>query len=251
MTATSEREPMEETDGLIRMTLVEHLAELRTRLIRSILAVAIGGVVGFAVASRVLDFLVDPYCRAKEGDDCRLVVIDPLEGFTTRVKIALFVGGVIAAPVVLWQVWRFITPALHKNEKRFAIPFIASSMILFVGGAALAMLTFPKALDFLISIGGPDLVPLFSPSRYLSLYLKVVLAFGVSFEFPILLVFLQLARIVTPKQLGRARRGFIVGIVVFAAVITPSQDPITLLAMAGPMYILFEVAILLGRLFKR
>ncbi|HEX4979937.1 MAG TPA: twin-arginine translocase subunit TatC [Acidimicrobiales bacterium] len=250
MTLAPER-PVDDPDDLARMTLVEHLAELRTRLIRSALALAVGAAGGFVIANRVLSFLVDPYCEAKEGDECALVVIDPLEGFTTRVKIALFVGGVVAAPVVLWQLWRFVTPALHKNEKRYAIPFILSSMVLFVGGAGLAVLTFPRALDFLISIGGPDLVPLFSPSKYLNLYLKVVLAFGVAFEFPILLVFLQLARILNPRQLRRARRGMIVGIVVFAAVITPSQDPITLLAMAVPMYVLFEVAIVIGKLFKR
>ena len=246
MTVTSEQ-----SDGLVRMTLVEHLAELRTRLIRSVIGVALGTVLGFIAANQVLEFLVDPYCEAKKGKDCGLVVIDPLEGFTTRVKIALFVGAVVSSPVVLWQVWRFVTPALHKNEKRFAIPFVVSSTVLFVSGAVLAILTFPKALNFLISIGGPNLVPLFSPSKYLSLYMKVVLAFGISFEFPILLVFLQLARIINPRQLARARRGFIVGIVVFAAVITPSQDPITLFAMAGPMYLLFEVSILIGKLLKR
>ena len=241
----------ESSDGLERMTLVEHLAELRTRLVRSILALSIGSVVGFALANKVLEFLIDPYCKAKQGDDCGLVVIDPLEGFSTRVKIALFVGGVLAAPVILWQVWRFVTPALHRNEKKFAIPFVASSTILFAGGAGLAILSFPRALDFLINIGGPNLVPLFSPSKYLSLYMKVVLAFGISFEFPILLVFLQLARILNPRQLGKARRGFIVGIVIFAAVITPSQDPITLFTMALPMYVLFEASIIIGKLFKR
>ena len=251
MTLAPERPDAEGADNLARMTLVEHLAELRTRLIRIVLALTVGAVLGFLLANRVLEFLVDPYCEAKKGDDCGLVVIDPLEGFTTRIKIALFVGGVISAPIILWQIWRFVTPALHKNEKRYAIPFILSSMLLFVGGAVIAVLTFPKALDFLINIGGPDLVPLFSPSKYLSLYMKVVLAFGVSFEFPILLIFLQLARIINPRQLAKARRGFIVGIVVFAAVVTPSQDPITLLALAGPMYVLFEVAILIGKLFKR
>ena len=250
MTVAPEREPMASRD-LARMTLVEHLAELRTRLVRSVLAIAVGAVLGFVVSNRVLDFLVDPYCKAKKGDDCRLLAIDPLEGFSTRVKIALFVGATLAAPVVLWQIWRFITPALHKNEKRYAIPFIAASMLLFVTGAALAVVTFPKALDFLIEIGGPNLVPQFSPARYLNLYLKVVVGFGVSFEFPIVLVFLQLVRAVTPKQLGRMRRGAIVGIVVFAAVITPSQDPITLFAMAGPMYLLYEVSILIGRLLRR
>ena len=232
------------------MTLVEHLAELRTRLVRSILALSLGTTVAFVFANRVLDFLVEPYCRAKT-DDCRLVVIDPLEGFSTRIKIALFVGAVLAAPVVLWQVWRFVTPGLHKNEKRFAIPFIAVSIVLFVAGAGVAVLTFPKALDFLISIGGPDLVPLFSPSKYLRLYLMVVVAFGVSFELPVLLVFLQLARVVKPRQLSRWRRGTIVGIFAFAAVITPSQDPITLFALALPMYAFFELSIVIGKAFKR
>ena len=249
MTATAERPEME-ADNLARMTLVEHLAELRSRLIRSILALVAGATIGFIVANHVLRFLVEPYCQVAQRDECGLVVIDPLEGFSTRIKIALFVGGVLAGPFILWQIWRFVTPALHKREKRFALPFIGSSMILFLGGAILAVATFPKALDFLIAIGGPDLVPLFSPSKYLSLYLKVVVAFGISFEFPILLVFLQFARIVTPRQLSRHRRSVIVGITVFAAVITPSQDPITMLAMAVPMYLLYELSILIGKLRK-
>ena len=236
---------------MTRMTLVEHLAELRTRLVRSILALTIGTAVAFVFANRVLDFLVDPYCRAKTEGSCQLVVIDPLEGFTTRIKIALFVGAVLAAPVVLWQVWRFVTPGLHKNEKRFAIPFIAVSILLFVAGAGVAVATFPRALDFLISIGGPDLVPLFSPSKYLRLYLMVVIAFGVSFELPVLLVFLQLAGVVKPRQLSRWRRGTVVGIFVFAAVITPSQDPITLFALALPMYVFFELSIVIGKVLKR
>ncbi|HET9443928.1 MAG TPA: twin-arginine translocase subunit TatC [Acidimicrobiales bacterium] len=236
---------------LVRMTLMEHLAELRTRLVRSALALAVGSALGFTVANRILDFLVDPYCEAQKGEGCALVLIDPLEGFSTRIKIALFVGAVLASPIVLWQVWRFVTPGLHKNEKRYAIPFIAFSILLFVAGAMVAVGTFPKALEFLISVGGPDLVPLFSPARYLRLYLLVVVAFGISFEFPILLVFLQLARILKSAQLRRWRRGMIVGVVIFAAVITPSQDPITLFALAGPMYLFYEVSILIGRLLKR
>lgn len=234
-----------------RMTLVEHLAELRSRLVKSAIALAVGSIVGFALSNRVLDFLVEPYCKAQAGRNCRLVVIDPLEGFGTRIKLALFVGVILAAPVILWQVWRFVTPALHKNEKRYAIPFIVSSIGLFLTGAFVAVLTFPKALDFLIAVGGPDLVPLFSPSKYLRLYLLVVAAFGLAFEFPILLIFLQLARILKSEQLKRWRRGAIVGIFVFAAVITPSQDPITLFAMAVPMYAFYEASMLIGRLLKR
>ena len=233
------------------MSLAEHLAELRSRLIKAILAVAACSVLGFAFSNQILDFLVEPYCEVKQGQDCALILIDPLEGFATRIKIAAFVGVTLASPVVLWQIWRFVTPGLHPREKRYAIPFIASSVVLFVGGAAVAVFTFPRALEFLVEIGGPNFVPLFSPSKYLRLFLLVVIAFGVSFEFPVLLVFLQLARVLSTARLRRWRRGAIVGIFVFAAVITPSQDPITLLAMAVPMYVFYEVAIFIGRLFKR
>lgn len=236
---------------LDRMTIVEHLGELRSRLVKSVLALVIGSAIGFVFSNRALGFLVDPYCEAQKGKPCQLVVIDPLEGFSTRIKLALFIGAVVAAPVILWQIWRFVTPGLHKNEKRYAIPFIACSIVLFLLGAGVAVLTFPKALDFLIGVGGPNLVPLFSPSKYLRLYMLVVLAFGISFEFPILLTFLQLAKILKSAQLRKWRRGAIITIVVFAAVITPSQDPITLLALAGPMYAFYEVSILLGKLLKR
>jgi sec-independent protein translocase protein TatC len=254
VTVTGERPPTDVGDadaGMDRMTLVEHLTELRSRLMRSILAVTVSTIVAFVFANRILGWLVEPYCQAKKGGECGLVVIDPLEGFTTRIKISLFVGCTLAAPVVLWQVWRFVTPGLHRNEKRYAIPFIGFSILLFLAGAGVAVATFPKALDFLIGIGGPDLVPLFSPSKYLRLYLLVVVAFGVSFEFPILLVFLQLARIIRPRQLSRWRRGAIVGIFVFAAVITPSQDPITLFALALPMCVFYELSIVIGKLLKR
>jgi sec-independent protein translocase protein TatC len=238
-------------DELDRMTLVEHLAELRSRIVKSVFALVVGSLIGFVLSNRALSFLVDPYCEAQKGKSCQLVVIDPLEGFGTRIKLAVFLGFAFAAPVILWQIWRFVTPGLHKNEKRYAIPFIASSLLLFLAGGVIAVVTFPKALDFLIGVGGPNLVPLFSPSKYLRLYMLVVLAFGVSFEFPILLVFLQLARILRSEQLKSWRRGAIISIVVFAAVITPSQDPITLLAMAVPMYVFYEASILLGRVLRR
>lgn len=241
----------EEVPALDQMTLVEHLGELRTRMVRAAMALAVGTAIGFIVANRLLALLVQPYCKAKQGEECALVVIDPLEGFSTRIKLALFVGAVLGSPVILWQIWRFVTPGLHKNEKRYAVPFIASSIVLFLIGAVLAVITFPQALNFLIGIGGPDLVPLFSPSKYLRLYLLVVVAFGIAFEFPILLIFLQLARILKSTQLRRWRRGAIIAIFVFAAVITPSQDPITLFSMAGPMYLFYEASILIGKLLKR
>ena len=157
----------------------------------------------------------------------------------------------IASPVVLWELWRFITPGLHKQEKRYAIPFIFASTLLFFLGIALAYLTFPRALEFLINIGGADLQEIFSPKEYVSFFLKIMLAFGLAFEFPVVLVFLELVGVVTSKRLGSWRRPAVVVIVAAAAVITPSQDPYSLFAMAIPMYLFYEVAILIGRLLKR
>lgn len=233
------------------MTLVEHLTELRGRLLQSLIAVALGAVVGFVLSNRILSVLVGPYCEAKRGSGCTLVMLDPLEGFTTKIKIATFTGFLLASPVVLWHVWRFVTPGLNANEKRYAIPFITASILLFLGGAALAVVTFPRALQFLIEIGGPNLVPLFSPARYLRLFLLVVVSFAIAFEFPVFLVFLQLAGVLSSARLRAWRRGAIVGVFVLAAVITPSQDPVTLLALAIPMVLFYEGAILVGRSLKR
>ncbi|MGH9285114.1 MAG: twin-arginine translocase subunit TatC [Acidimicrobiales bacterium] len=238
-------------DEAARMTLFEHLAELRTRLVISVVAVAVGGAVAFATSNLIVDFLIGPYCDLKGSGDCALVILDPLEGFATRLKIAGFGGLFLASPVVLWQVWRFVTPGLNHNEKRYAVPFILSSILLFVLGATLAILTFPRALEFLIDVGGPNFVPLFSPSKYLRLILLMVAAFGIAFEFPVLLMFLQLAGVLSSRRLRSWRRGAIIGIFVVAAVITPSQDPITLMALAVPMYLFYEAAILIGRLLKK
>ena len=237
-------------DALGSMTLVEHLTELRTRLFISCAAIAVGAVIAFLLYNRILDFLVDPYCQIRKGD-CKLYVQSPLDGLATRLKIAGYGGLIISSPVVLWELWRFITPGLHKKEKRYAIPFIIASTGLFFFGVFVAYLTFPKALDFLISIGGADLQQIFSPKEYVSFFLKIMLAFGLAFEFPVVLVFLELVRVVTSKRLSSWRRPAIVLIVSAAAIITPSQDPYSLFAMAIPMYVFYELSILVGRLLKR
>ena len=176
---------------------------------------------------------------------------DPLEGFAIRLKVAGYTGLFLAFPVVLWQLWRFVTPGLHPKEKRYAVPFILSSIVLFAGGAALAYVTFSKALQFLQSVGGPSFEQIYSPAKYLRLVLLMFLAFGLAFEFPVLLVFLEVAGVLTTSQLKKWRRGAAVAILVVAAVITPSQDPWTLLAMAVPMYLFYEASILIGRLLKK
>ncbi|MEY2471720.1 MAG: sec-independent protein translocase protein TatC [Actinomycetota bacterium] len=238
------------TSELGAMTLVEHLTELRKRLFISCIAIAVGATIAFFVYNRILDFLVHPYCAIRHGN-CKLYVTSPLEGIAVRLKIAGYGGLMISSPVVLWQVWRFITPGLHKQEKRYAIPFILASTFLFFFGVLIAYLTFPKALEFLISIGGTNLQEIFSPKDYVSFFLKVMLAFGLAFEFPVILVFLELVRVLSAKQLSSWRRPAIVIIVAAAAVITPSQDPYSLFGMAIPMYIFYELSILIGRLLKR
>jgi sec-independent protein translocase protein TatC len=185
------------------------------------------------------------------GSTCRLVVTDPLESFSIRIKLAGYLGLVFASPVVMWQLWRFITPGLYDREKRYAIPFVFSSVVLFLMGAALAILTFPQTLKFFAQFGGHNLELLYTPGKYLGLLTVMMFIFGLGFEFPIVLVFLEIAHVITWQQLRKWRRYAIVGIFVVDAVITPSGDPITLIAMAVPMCIFYEVSILIGRFALR
>ena len=243
------------------MTLVEHLAELRRRLIISFAAIAVGAVVCWIAYDWILEFLLDPYCRSLSddqrsqsevfGDGCKLFVRDPLEPFTIRLTVAGYGGIIIAIPVILWQVWRFVAPGLYSHEKKYAVPFMVSGVLLFFLGAGLAYWSIPRALDFLSNIGGDDLVELFSPKEYLGFVIKMIVAFGIGFEFPILLIFLQILGILDNRQLRQVRQYAIVGIVALVAVITPSGDPFTLVVLSVPMYLFYEIAILFGRIRDR
>src|ERR1700694_494648 len=239
-----------------RMSLVEHLAELRKRLIISVAAIAAGALLGFFLYNHVLAFLVHPYCQAvgkkrvNAPGGCKLLIIDPLEGFATRLKVSGFLGLFLASPVVLWELWRFITPGLHPKEKRYAIPFIIASIVLFSLGAFGAVLTFREASQFLISISGKDVQTFYSPSKYINLYVLVMAAFGLAFEFPIVLVFLEIVGVVPSARLRKWRRPAIVLIFVVAAVITPSSDPYSFFGMALPMCVFYELSILVGRILK-
>jgi sec-independent protein translocase protein TatC len=237
------------------MTLIEHLAELRTRLIICVVAVAIGVLIGFVAYDWIFDILLAPYrdlareSRSITGEN--LLQTEPLEGFGVRMRTSTYVGIGLAMPVILWQLWRFVSPGLYSNEKKYVLPFVASATILFVSGATLAYLTLPRALEFLIDIGGDDFVTAFRPGPYFQLITYMMLAFGIGFEFPILLVFLQLAGIVDVAMLKRFRRYAWVGITVLVAVITPSGDPISMLMLSVPMVVFYELSILIGRLIER
>jgi sec-independent protein translocase protein TatC len=238
------------------MPIMEHLRELRSRVIRCALAIAVGMMVLLATYNPVKDFITKPYrdlCRERPDFKCdgSLFSLGPLDGFSARMRICAYGGLVLALPVIMWQIWRFIVPALSKKERTYAIPFIASSVLLFSVGCYLAYWTLDKALEFLISWSGTDVTQAYQVTKYVSLVVMMMLAFGVGFLSPVLLVFLQLAGAIRPQTLLKQWRYAIMGIFVSAAVITPSGDPISMLALAVPLSVLYLVAILVGWLLTR
>ena len=232
------------------MTLVEHLTELRTRVLVCALAFVVAATAGFLVYPWILSFLRHPYCQVAPSH-CGFYITGPLDGLALRVKISAYSGVFLASPVLLWELWRFITPGLNSKEKRYAIPFIVASITLFGLGCVVAFETFPHALRFLDSVGGPSLHEIFDPINYISLIVLLMVVFGVTFEFPVLLVSLELAGVLTAKQLSHWRRWAIVGIVVVAGVITPSSDPFSMMALAVPLYVFYEISIIIGRVINR
>ncbi len=239
------------------MSLMEHLIELRSRIIKCAIAVAVGAAVGWVIYVPVLKLLTDPLRELSNNSaqlfpgTGKLLATDPLEPFSIRIKVSAYLGIFLAMPVILYQLWRFIAPGLYSNEKKYAAGFVASALSLFAAGAAIAYWTLPKAIDFLSTIGGSNFVNGYTAQKYLLLIIYMMLAFGGGFEFPIVLIFLQLMNIVTYKQLSSYRRWAYVLISIIAAVITPSADPISMCALMFPMWIFYEIAILFGFLRAR
>jgi sec-independent protein translocase protein TatC len=239
------------------MPLMEHLIELRRRLLISFAAIAVCGVIVFILYPQVLAFLSGPYQEVTKNtngcgrDGCKLIVTGPLDPLMVRLKIAGYGGLALSVPIIMWQIWRFVVPGLHPRERRYAVAFALGSIILFALGCVVAWFTVEKALDFLLGIGGTELRPLIDANKYLTLVMLMIAAFGFSFEFPLLLIALLLVGAITTAQLRHVRRFAAVGITTFAAIITPSQDPFSLLFMAIPLYIFYEASILVGRLMKR
>ncbi len=233
------------------MSVLEHLAELRSRMIKAAVAVLVGSIIAYFLYDPMLNFFTQPYCHVSGKEACSLYVTGPLDGFALRIKISGYGGMFIASPVILWQLWRFITPGLHSKEKRYAIPFVFASVLLFAAGAMVAYLIFPHALTFLQSAGGSQLRQIYTPSSYLNLIVLLMVAFGLSFEFPVVLVALEIVGVITPQKLAASRRWAIVIIFAVAAVAIPSSDPFSLFAMAIPLVVFYEVAIIVGRLVLR
>jgi sec-independent protein translocase protein TatC len=250
------------------MTLTEHLGELRHRLIVCVIAVTITTLVAVVAYEPILHFLIRPLCRVDAsslhhgsnsgaslgvgtGGSCNLYVTSPLDGLSLRIKIAVFGGLVMASPVILFQLWRFITPGLQSRERKWAIPFVAATFTLFLLGAATAYISLPHALGFLKSVGGPNLQQIYDPIPYLGLILLMMTLFGLTFQFPVVLVSLELARVVTPAKLLHAWRWAVIIITVAAAVFTPSSDPFSMLALAVPLVFFYFISIGIGKLLGR
>ena len=241
------------------MSLVAHLGELRNRVLKALLAVAAGTVVGFVWYDRgLLTFLTEPYCnlpaslRLVEGDGgCRLVVLDVFGGVLLRLKIGFIAGAALSSPVWLYQVWAFITPGLRRAEKRYTVGFVAVSSVLFALGTLMAYLTLSKGLELLLGLAGDEVAFQLTAADYLGFVLSLLVAFGLSFELPLVAVALNLVGVLSYAALAGSRRWIFFLTVVFAAFITPTQDPFTMLAMAGPMCLLFELAIQITRLVDR
>lgn len=238
------------------MPIVEHLRELRRRIVRSILAVGVAATVLMLWYEPFKDLLTKPYrdlCASDPsfGCDGSLYSLGPLDGFSARLRIAGYGGLVLALPVVLWQIWRFILPALNRREKQYAVPFITSSLVLFAAGSTLGYWTIGKGLEFLIAWSGEDITQAYQITKYVQLVLMMMLAFGAGFLSPVLVVFLQVASIVQPRTLVVQWRYAIMAIFLAAAVITPDGSPVSLFTLAVPLLVLYFLAVLVGWLIVR
>ncbi|ETX28331.1 twin-arginine translocase subunit TatC [Roseivivax isoporae] len=249
--------------------LIEHLAELRTRLIHSVVAFIVGMVICFTVATPIFNFLTSPLCQvlADRGQDCDLIFISPQEGFFVAVKVSLLGGFMLAFPYIANQMWRFVAPGLYRSEKGAFLPFLIASPFMFVAGAAFAFyVVTPLAYDFFLGfqqfgndgaavVGdgvrqGLSVVFQGSAQEYLNLTIKFIVAFGMCFQLPVLLTLMGKAGLVSARGLADVRKYAVVGILVLAALVTP-PDVITQLILFVVVYGLYEVSILLVRRVER
>lgn len=229
-----------------KMSFLEHLAELRTRIVWSLIPAGIGLGIALYFTSNVMRFL-------SRHLKTELVFTTPTEAFWTYMKVAMILGLFIAMPVILWNVWAFVAPGLHKHERKYAAPFVVIGSLLFVGGGAFALFVIiPFAISFLVSFGQEQgLRPMITISSYIDFILKFTLAFGVVFELPVVITLLSMLGVVTPQFLSKNRKYAILINFIIAAILTPTPDAVNQTLMAGPLIILYEVGIICARMFGR
>jgi len=225
-----------------KMSLIGHLEELRRRVIICIVTVLACSIFSYFYSDKILAILKRPFPYS-------LVFITPQEPFIITLKIALFGGIVFALPMLLFQAWQFISSGLKEKEKRYLLVYAPFSLLLFLTGASLAyFLVIPIGLRFLLGFGGSSLEPMISISKYLSFITIMMLAFGIVFELPLVILFLVKIGIVSPQFLAKKRKVVIIAIFILAAILTPSVDAFTQLLLAVPLIILYEVSIWLGKI---
>src|SRR3954453_15773441 len=241
------------------MSLIAHLTELRNRVAKALLALLVATAVAFWWYDHGLgDFIRAPYYNLPaglrsggDGKGCGLLITDVFGGVFIRLKVSFLAGAVVSAPFGLYQLWAFITPGLKRNEKRYGLTFVAASTALFVGGAILAYLSLATGLKLLLGLAGDGVVVALTAQDYIGFVISLLVAFGVSFEVPLIAVALNLVGILSYQVLKKSRRWIFFLTIVFAAFITPTQDPFTMLLMAGPMIVLFELAIQIARVVDK
>ena len=231
------------------MPLVEHLRELRNRLAKGLLAVAVVTIVALVYSEELMQFLTQsvPTCAkgvTSDGGNCAIVSFNTLMApFSTTIQLSLTVGLVVASPVWLYQLWAFVAPGLHKSEKKYTYAFVGAAVPLFSAGAYLAYLILPISVKVLISLTPSGSANILSLGDVLDFTLRMVLVFGLAFELPLVLVMLNLTGVLTGRRMAGWWRGVIMGVFVFGAVITPTTDPIGMIALAGPITILYFGAV--------
>lgn len=232
------------------MSIGGHLVELRDRVIKISAAVLIASVVAFIFHRDILALLTVPYEKAVPNGD-GLSFFRPTEAFAVSMRLSLFGGLVLSSPVIIYQLWRFVSPALTKQERRYVIPLSLVLAFLFASGISLGYWSLERGLGFLFDFGGDSLTPVIQAESYLSFAMRFIFVFGFAFEFPVFMFAAAAAGIVTSRALRDNRRWAVTAIVVIGAVVTPSGDPLTLLLLSAPLYVLYEITIIAIRLILK
>jgi sec-independent protein translocase protein TatC len=226
------------------MSFLDHLEELRRRLIKSIASILIFSIVIYAFAEKIINYLVTPVGT--------VYFTSPTEAFSVRIKLSLILGLIASVPVIFYQIWQFVVPGLSKKETKYVVPVVLISTVFFLGGAAFCyFLVLPLGIKFLLGYQTERLLPLIKIGDYISFISWMVLAFGLVFQLPIVTFFLGKLGVVTPRSLSKARKYAVVVILIVAAVLTPTPDVFSQLMLAVPLYILYEVSIIVVRVTNR
>lgn len=234
------------------LPLMDHLKALRKVLVISAYAILVGTIIGWFFSDQVFAYLAAPVIRLQ---DISFITTTPMEPMLVKVKVALLIGVVLSLPIVIWQIWSFVLPALRQNERKYLYFIVPSSVILFLSGVGLCFfVVLPIGLKFLLFVGGDAITsytPLLTKASYFGFLTTMFLTFGLVFQMPIVLLILIRIGVISPQDLASKRRWAVLIIVIMAVVVSPTPDLLTQLLMAGPMYLLYEISIWLGYLVAR